>query len=144
VEAEPDLTFYAVSAQVLPTLVIALALGLRELRVTRGTWTLNIISAQMVLALVATIASVLVLRSDEEPSQFIEGLVWSSVIFVGSGFIGLIWRWFHHPDDVHSGRAFLKSPPPPAAPVVLERRRRSPLVAGLLGLALLLALRRRA
>jgi hypothetical protein len=97
-----NLDFYAVSAQVMATLVIGLAIGIRELRPVRS-WLMTFIALELVLALIGTWQAVLVLI-DGDPSGTQESIVRWSLGFVCFGFIGLVLRWFTHPDDWHGGR----------------------------------------
>jgi hypothetical protein len=122
-----DLTLYAVSAQVLPTLVIALALGLPDLRVN-VTWTMTLIAIEMCAALVATVACVFVLANGKEPSGRIEDFVTITVLAMGAALVGLILRWFTHPDPRHAGRVSL-DPPPSLPPASLQQTKRLPSVA---------------
>jgi MYXO-CTERM domain-containing protein len=112
------LAYYEISAQVLPTLLIALVLGFRELRVIRSGWA-TWVAINMVVVLAGTGAAVWALRHGGG-TKIVDGLIFASYCFVLPGFAALILRWFVHPNDYHSGRAFLQppepSPPPPQSP----------------------------
>ncbi len=137
VDPKPDLTLYEVSAQAIPTLVIALAVGLRDLRVIRSR-TMTMIALEMVVALGATTVCIFVLASGEEPSDLVESIVKWSFVVMAFAFMGLIWRWFTHPDDRHAGRVPLTPPPAAAA-----SKRHSPVALAVIGLLALLLVRRR-
>jgi hypothetical protein len=112
---EWDLTYYAVTAQVLPTLLIAFILGMRNLRFPRS-WFTTWIAIQGILVLGATGAAVWAIRHGGG-TEFVDRAIYVSYAFLLPSFAALILRWFVHPDDHHSGRAFLNpNPNPPPTP----------------------------
>jgi hypothetical protein len=100
-----DMTYYAVSAQVLPTLLLGFVLGFRSLNPSRSAL-LSIVVVQMVSVLAATGACVWAIRHGHSTDR-LDNLIFGAYIFILGGFAVLIARWFLHPDDVHSGRIFV-------------------------------------
>jgi hypothetical protein len=97
--------YYAVTAQVLATLLLGLVIGLRNLSLSRGGMTYFLVF-QMIVSLGAIGACIWAIRhghSTDRLDRIIEG----ALVFTVAGFGTLIARWFLHPDDVHSGRAFV-------------------------------------
>jgi hypothetical protein len=116
-----DLAYYEVSAQVLPTLLIAFVIGLRQLRLNRGL-ILTFLAGQMILVLAGTGAAVWAVRHGHG-THTVDRLIFASYAFVLPSFASLIARWFVHPDEIHSGRAFLAPPRASLAPAPPEPRR---------------------
>jgi hypothetical protein len=135
-----DLTYYAVTAQVLPTLLIAFVIGMRNLRFPRSWFTVWL-AFQGVLVLSATAGAVWAIRHGGG-TKFVDNVIFASYAFLLPGFASLILRWFAHPDEVHSGRAFLQltAPPMPPTPPTSPRpeRRRSKPTLLVIGIAALL------
>lgn len=103
--------FYATSAQVLATMLIAFAIWFRGIRPIPGDpWTYFMVG-QMVLTLGAIGGCAWALHHGHA-TDFIDRLVQGAYAFSLAGFGALLARYFLHPDDKHSGRIFMapKSP----------------------------------
>ena len=111
---EWTLTYYAVTAQVPPTLLVAFVLGMRSLRFPRSWFTIWI-GCQGVLVLGGTSAAVWAIHNGGG-NGFVDLVIFASYSFLIPSFGAMILRWFAHPDEVHSGRAFLRPPSPPVPP----------------------------
>ena len=102
------------------------------------------VAAGMNLALLATGFSLLALADGREPGGFEQMVIKLSIWLMVGSLVGLILRWFTHPNDRHAGRVNLDPPGPPSdPPKKIAPRRRPPALWAVVGLLALATLRRR-